>query len=134
MTSKDQVGSAAQTEPVLILIADDEESIGEVLAAFVEELGYTPLVAQNGQQALALARERWPALLITDLMMPILSGTELIMSLRAEAAVRGKAAPPIVLLTAGSARAASQLQVDAILLKPFDLAQIEQAIRELLGS
>lgn len=133
MTNKDLVDPVAQTEPVLILIADDEKPIGEILAAFVEDLGYTPLVAQNGQQALALARERWPALLITDLMMPILSGTELIMSLRAEAAVRGRAAPSIVLLTAGSARAAHQLQVDALLLKPFDLAQLEQTIHRLLG-
>ncbi len=133
MSSRDPLGSAAQTEPVLILIAEDEESIGEMLAMFVKYLGYTPLVAQNGQQALALAREHWPALLITDLMMPMLSGAELILSLRAEAAAQGRAAPPIVLLTAGSARAASQLQVDALLLKPFDLAQLEQVIRRLLG-
>ena len=133
MTGRDPILSPAKTEPVLILIADDEEPIVEMLAAFVEDLGYTPLVAQNGQQALALAREHWPALLITDLMMPMLSGAELILSLRAEAAAHERAAPPIVLLTAGSARAASQLQVDALLLKPFDLDQLEQVIRRLLG-
>ena len=133
MTSRNPVDSAAQAEPVLILIADDEEPIVEMLAAFVEDLGHTPLLAQNGQQALALAREHWPALIITDLMMPMLSGAELVQSLRAEAAARGRAAPPIVLLTAGSARAASQLQVDALVLKPFDLDQLEQVIRRLLG-
>ena len=133
MTSRDPLGSAAQVEPVLILIADDEEPIVEMLAAFVEDLGHTPLVAQNGQQALALAREDRPALIITDLMMPMLSGAELIRSLRAEAATHERAAPPIVLLTAGSARAASQLQVDALVLKPFDLDQLEQVIRRLLG-
>lgn len=133
MTSMEPVGSTVQVEPVLILIADDEEPIAEMLAAFVEDLGHTPLVAQNGQQALALAREYRPALIITDLMMPMLSGAELIQSLRAEAATHKRAAPPIVLLTAGSARAASQLQVDALLLKPFDLDQLEQVIRRLLG-
>jgi two-component system, chemotaxis family, chemotaxis protein CheY len=132
MTGRDPILSPAETEPVLILIADDEEPIVEMLAAFVEDLGHTPLVAQNGQQALSLAREHWPALIITDLMMPMLSGAELILSLRAEAA-HGRAAPPIVLLTAGSARAANQLQVDALLLKPFDLDQLEQVIRRLLG-
>jgi len=56
MTSKEPVTLSAETEPVLILIADDEEPIVEMLAAFVTDLGYTPLVAQNGQQALKLMR------------------------------------------------------------------------------
>jgi two-component system, chemotaxis family, chemotaxis protein CheY len=133
MTSKEPVTLSAETEPVLILIADDEESIVEMLAAFVTDLGYTPLVAQNGQQALKLAREHRPALVITDLMMPMLSGADLILALRAEAADQGRESPPIVLLTAGSTRAASQLQVDMLLLKPVDLDQLEQAIRSLLG-
>ena len=133
MTSKESVTSPVKTEPVLILIADDEEPIVEMLAAFVEDLGFTPLVAQNGQQALELARERWPALIITDLMMPMLNGADLIMALRVEAAAHGKASPPVVLLTAGSARAASHLHVDALLLKPFDLDELEQVIHGLLG-
>ncbi len=132
MTNTEPVTSPEATEPVLILIADDEAPIVEMLAAFVEDLGYTPLLAQNGQQALELARERWPALLITDLMMPMLNGADLIKALRAEAAAHERPTPPIVLLTAGSARAASQLQVDALLIKPFDLDQLEQVIRNLL--
>jgi two-component system response regulator MtrA len=133
MTSREPVTSSAEAEPVLILIVDDEEPIVEMLAAFVEDLGYTPLVAQNGQQALELARERWPALIITDLMMPMLNGADLIKALRTEAAVHGRASPPIVLLTAGSARAARELEVEALLLKPFDLEQLEQVIHRLLG-
>jgi two-component system, chemotaxis family, chemotaxis protein CheY len=132
MTSKDPVKSSVETDPVLILIADDEEPIVEMLAVFVEELGYTPLVAQNGQQALELAREHLPALIITDLMMPMLNGADLVMALRAEAAAHRRTTPPIVLLTAGSARSASQLHVDALLLKPFDLDELEQVIRRLL--
>jgi DNA-binding response OmpR family regulator len=132
MTSKESIPPSAR-EPILILIADDEEPILEMLALFVRELGYTPLVAQNGLQALELARKRWPALVITDLMMPILNGTDLILALRAEAAALQRASPPIVMLTAGSSRAAIQLQVDALVLKPFDLAKLEQVIRRLLG-
>ena len=132
MTSKDSVAPVAAAEPILILIVDDEEPIIEMLATFVAGLGYTPLVAQNGQQALDLARERRPALIITDLMMPIMNGADLILTLRAEAAAQGQVSPPIVLLTAGSRRAASQLSVEAVLLKPFDLTQLEQVIRRLL--
>ena len=132
MTSKDSVAPVAAAEPILILIVDDEEPIIEMLATFVADLGYTPLVAQNGQQALDLARECGPALIITDLMMPVMNGADLIVALRAEAAAQGRASPPIVLLTAGSRRAASQLPVEAVLLKPFDLTQLEQVIRRLL--
>jgi CheY-like chemotaxis protein len=132
MTSKDSLAPVAAAEPILILIVDDEEPIIEMLATFVADLGYTPLVAQNGQQALDLARECGPALIITDLMMPVMNGADLIVALRAEAAAQGRASPPIVLLTAGSRRAASQLPVEAVLLKPFDLTQLEQVIRRLL--
>ncbi len=131
MTSKDSVTPVA-VEPILILIADDEEPIVEMLATFVADLGYTPLVAQNGKQALDIARERGPALIITDLMMPVMNGADLILALRAEAVAQGRTSPPIVLLTAGSKRAASQLPVEALLLKPFDLSQLEKVIRRLL--
>jgi two-component system, chemotaxis family, chemotaxis protein CheY len=132
MTSTDTVAPVATAEPILILIVDDEDSIVELLAIFVTDLGYSPLVAQNGQQALDLAREHGPALIITDMMMPVMNGADLIQALRAEAAAQGRSAPPIVLLTAGSTRVASQLPVEALLLKPIDLAQLEQVIRRLL--
>jgi two-component system, chemotaxis family, chemotaxis protein CheY len=131
MTSKDFVTPVA-VEPILILIADDEEPIVEMLATFVTDLGYTPLVAQSGKQALDLVREHWPALVITDLMMPLMNGVDLILALRAEATAQRRASPPIVLLTAGSKRAASQVPVDALLLKPFDLSQLELVIHRLL--
>ena len=131
MTSKDAV-TAKEAEEILILIADDEEPIVEMLATFVADLGYTPVVAQNGQEALDLARQHEPALIITDLMMPIMNGADLILVLRREAEAQGRASSPIVLLTAGSRRAASKLPVEAVLLKPFDLSQLERVIRRLL--
>jgi CheY-like chemotaxis protein len=133
MTSQDPDFPLAETEPVLILIADDEEAIVEMLEAFLHDLGYTTLVAYNGQQALELAHEHWPALIITDLMMPLMSGADLILSLQKEAPTRGRASPQIVLLTAGSTKIASKLPVDALLPKPFDLIELEQIIHRLLG-
>jgi CheY-like chemotaxis protein len=134
MTSQQRISRSRKTEPFLILIADDEEAIAEMLEAFVTDLGYTPLVARNGQQALMQARDRWPTLVITDLMMPVLSGADLIAALQAEAATHGRASPSIVLLTAGSARVVSHLHVDALLSKPFDLGKLEQVLHRLLGS
>ncbi len=56
------------------LVVEDEPPLAELLARLVEELGYTPVVASHGRQALELARERLPALVLTDLMMPYLDG------------------------------------------------------------
>jgi len=117
----------------LILIVDDEVAIAETLAELISELGYTSLVAYNGQQALKLAREHWPALVITDLMMPLLDGAHLVAELRADAASRNLPVPPMIMLTAVGARAANGVRVDAILSKPFDLDKLEQVIHRLLA-
>ncbi|MEO7000437.1 MAG: response regulator, partial [Ktedonobacterales bacterium] len=60
----------------LVLIVEDEEPIALALAYIVEDAGYTPLVAMHGQQALELARSQHPALILTDLMMPQMSGQD----------------------------------------------------------
>jgi DNA-binding response OmpR family regulator len=119
-------------KPPLILIVDDEISIVEMLAELVMELGYTPLVAYNGQQALALAREHWPALVITDLMMPLLNGVGLIRALRAEAEASKRATPPVVLLSAVHGPALTNADAAAIIPKPFDLEHLEQVMHKLL--
>jgi DNA-binding response OmpR family regulator len=116
-----------------ILIVDDEISIAETLAEFVMELGYTPLVAYNGQQALTQALEHWPILVMTDLMMPLLNGAGLIEALHIEAKKRKKALPPIILLSAVRNQSLPELHVDAIVPKPFDLDHLEQVVYRLLG-
>ena len=117
----------------LVLIAEDEEPIAETIAYVVEEAGYTPRVAYHGQQALEMARAEWPALLITDLMMPHLNGAGLIAALRADAARSGAAVPPIILLTAASLTQARAAGADVVMRKPFALAELEDLLHRLLG-
>ena len=121
------------TESLLILIVDDEIPIAEILAEFVRELGYIPLVAYNGQQALALVREHWPALVITDHMMPLMDGMALIQALRMEATVHQMIPPPIILLSAVGRSVLTDVHVDAKLSKPFDLNELERLIQSLSG-
>lgn len=125
---------AAGGGPLLILIADDERPIAAVIAALVDDLGYQARVAADGRQALALARAAWPALLITDLMMPGLAGDQLIAALRAEAAARGCPAPPAILLTAAEGARAAAAGADATLPKPFDLGELERQVARLLAA
>lgn len=125
-------GADGTPSSTVVLIAEDERVIAEVLADVVADAGYEPIVATHGRRALELARERWPALVITDLMMPFLDGDELIAALREEAAARGQAAVPVILLTAGGANRARAAGADAVLRKPFDLAALETLMHRFL--
>lgn len=124
------------TEPTpgVVLIVDDDKPIADFVATVVAEAGYTPLVATRGAQALELARAQWPALLITDLMLPFMNGDTLIAALRAAAESTGQAAPPVVLMTAASLRYAQAAGAEEILCKPFDLADLEALLGRFLGA
>jgi len=54
----------------LILIVDDEEEIRQLLKEFLEKNDFEVMVAEDGQQALKLAGEQVPDLLITDMLLP----------------------------------------------------------------
>ena len=116
----------------LVLIAEDEEPIAEVVATVVEDAGYTPRLAAHGREALELARAEQPALLITDLMMPYLNGAELIAALRSDAAAGGQAPLPVILMTAAGPAQARAAGADAVLRKPFELLELDALIRRFL--
>lgn len=122
----------AQPEPALVLIAEDEEPIAELLAYLVADAGHTPLIAPHGRAALELARARRPALLIVDLMMPYLTGTDLIAALRADAAADGHVAPPAILVTGAGPRQALAAGADVVLYKPFEVVEIDALLRRFL--
>lgn len=119
--------------PHHILIAEDDAPIAGVLAALVADLGYHPLLAADGQRALDLAQATWPVLVLSDLMMPRLSGAELIAALRTVAAATGQAPPPVILLTAAGLQHTPGAGAAAVLSKPFDLDELERLIALLLA-
>ncbi|HUY76757.1 MAG TPA: response regulator [Ktedonobacterales bacterium] len=124
--------SAPSVDQFLVLIVDDDEPITDTLAYIVMEAGYTAEVALRGQQALALASVHWPALLITDLMMPQMTGAQLIVALRTAAATLDLPAPPCVLTTAAGAHAIQAANADAVLLKPFSIDEVEAILHRFL--
>jgi CheY-like chemotaxis protein len=60
-----------------ILLVEDEHRVREAVQGLLESLGYDVLAAADGQEALALCRDRQPALVVTDLVMPKMGGREL---------------------------------------------------------
>src|SRR5215469_12916113 len=58
----------------LVLVVDDEPSVAESVELLVQQAGYQALVAHSGQEALAKAGQQWPAVVISDVMMPRMDG------------------------------------------------------------
>jgi DNA-binding response OmpR family regulator len=127
------IPAEAVADASVVLIVDDDKPIADFVAAVVAEAGYTPVVATRGQQALQLARAQWPALLITDLMLPFMSGAALIAALQAAGAAAGRPTPFVIAMTAAGLRAARAVDADAILFKPFDLDDLEALLKRFLG-
>ena len=117
-----------------ILCVDDEPEILDLLGEFLQMLGHNVVLAKNGQegwQLFAAAPESFD-LLITDERMPGMSGLELIGRIRAQ----GNTLPVIV--ASGHMgdeldKSATDLQVAAIIPKPFRLAEFQEIIASLEG-
>jgi two-component system sensor histidine kinase/response regulator len=112
-----------------ILVADDEEYIADVIAILLEDEGYRVLRAKNGAEALALAEGEHPDLVVSDVMMPLLSGLELARELRDRENGYG---PPIILCSA--VRPPSNLPERTVFMaKPFDIETLTATVRALLA-
>jgi DNA-binding response OmpR family regulator len=81
----------------LVLVAEDDEDILELVVFDLEDEGYEVVTARDGEAAVALALERRPDLILLDVAMPGLDGYEVTRRLRADEATRST---PVVLLTA----------------------------------
>jgi CheY-like chemotaxis protein len=111
----------------IILIVDDEPDVLFLLRLTLEHAGYRVEEAPHGAAALETIRRLLPDLVITDLMMPVVDGRELIQRLRERAET---AALPIMLL---SASPDNRSGADRVMRKPFDPRQLMRAIEELVG-
>lgn len=110
-----------------ILLADDDELIVDVLRHQLEREGYAVVAANNGIQALALARTSQPDLVLLDVMMPGLQGWEVCREIRRESAV------PILMLTTSGEETdrvlGLELGADDYIVKPFSFRELVARIR-----
>ena len=113
-----------------IVVIDDEESVRDVVKAYLEKDGFTVYVAANGREGLALAERRSPDLIVLDLMLPDISGEEICQEVRSRSDV------PIVMLTA---KASEDERIggliagaDDYLVKPFSPRELVARVRAVL--
>jgi CheY-like chemotaxis protein len=115
-----------------ILIVDDEFGLAELIADILGENGYETSIAINGELGLAMLRERRPALVLMDLMMPVLSGPEMLRQMKSDPAV---ADIPVVIMTAlpEAVPRERELAHEAVLQKPFTPERLFEVLRGILG-
>lgn len=118
----------------VILVADDEAHILHVVSLKLRNAGYEVLTAGDGEEALELAMQHRPDLVITDYQMPELTGLELARRLREHAAT---ASTPVIMITARGAGLSQpeieQTNIASVLSKPFSPREILQRVQSLLG-
>jgi two-component system, OmpR family, phosphate regulon response regulator PhoB len=116
-----------------VLIAEDEADIRDLLAFHLERDGYEVSRARTGTEALRLAQERHPDLLVLDLMLPEMNGLEVCRRLRQDAATAGL---PIVMLTAKGDEVdrvvGLEMGADDYIVKPFSPKEVVARVRAVL--
>lgn len=117
-----------------ILVADDESHILNVVSLKLRNAGYRVFTARDGQEALEIALQEQPDLLITDFHMPQLSGLELCMKLKQETSIRP--IPAIMLTARGYHLEPQDTESSGILRmisKPFSPRHLLAAVEEVIG-
>jgi two-component system response regulator ResD len=115
-----------------ILVVDDEPTIGDVVARYLERAGYETRVAGDGNKALALHDEHAADLIVLDLMLPGVDGLEVMRRIRKDR----KRRPAIILLTAKGEETdrivGLRLGADDYVVKPFSPAELVARVDAVL--
>jgi two-component system response regulator MprA len=114
----------------LVLVVEREPHVRELESFFLNEAGYSVDFAEDGVAALALARERHPAIIVTEIMVPKLDGLALCRAIKQDPELADTVVLVFSILAAhGRARDAG---ADAFLIKPLAEQRLVQTVRELL--
>jgi DNA-binding response OmpR family regulator len=116
--------------PTRILVVDDEPAVTDLLAYNLRRDGFEPLLAADGWEALRLARQFHPDLVLLDLMIPEIDGLDVCRQLRKTSSV------PIIMLTARGEEidrvVGLELGADDYVCKPFGVRELLARIRAVL--
>ena len=114
----------------LILIVDDEAKLREMIRLYLEQEGFRVAEAKNGREALFVARDVKPDLVILDLMMPEMNGSEFMRQFSKESDT------PVIMLTANVSDMDKilglELGADDYVTKPFNVRELTARVRAVL--
>lgn len=118
----------------IVLVVEDDPTILQLLEVNFEMEGFAVLKAEDGQIGLEQAKEHHPDIIVSDVMMPNLSGIELVEALRADDATKHI---PVILLSAKAqgtdVRSGIDAGADEYVTKPFEPLDLIDRVNALLG-
>lgn len=109
-----------------VLVVDDEDALVELLHIVLTDAGYRVVTAHNGQEALAVVAREVPAVIISDVMMPVMDGYMLLRTVRQQGL-----AVLVIFVSAYRLDRTRVPQPDAYVAKPYDLDAIEALVAQL---
>ncbi len=113
-----------------ILVVEDDGGILEFLSTLLEDEDYEVITAHNGEEGLTCLATKRPAVVLCDLMTPVLGGREMCQRMQANALYR---AIPFVLMSAvSSAVKQADCHYAVVLTKPFDLSDLLKTVARLV--
>jgi CheY-like chemotaxis protein len=123
-----------ETEPPLILFAEDNQANIDTISDYLSGRGYRLVLANNGQDVISIAKEQKPDLILMDIQMPQIDGLEATRQIRTDSEL---ANIPIIALTAlamsGDREKCIEAGASEYLTKPVRLKQLTHAIEQLLN-
>lgn len=127
-------GESTDSASTLVLVVDDLPDMRELVGNSLRRRNYRVMTAPNGKLGVEMAQKVRPDLIITDWMMPQMTGPELIEELKADASL---SSVPIVLVTAKSDEESrligTEIGADAFLGKPFNDQELGSIVKNLLS-
>ena len=115
-----------------VLVAEDDRELRATISEYLQGEGFDVVAAQNGAEAMAAARAERPDVLVLDLNMPRMDGSEVLEAWTASAELKDV---PVLLVSARPelTQVAERYQVRASLAKPFDMDVVCAVIEQLLA-
>ena len=121
-----------------VLVVDDEPTIAEVVSRYLARAGYETRMAADGPQAIELAGQQRPDLVVLDLMLPGLDGLEVMRRLRELGETGPRERVAVILLTAKGEESdrviGLRLGADDYVVKPFSPAELVARVDAVLGA
>jgi DNA-binding response OmpR family regulator len=112
-----------------VLVVDDDPEIADTMAEVLDFEGYSVAIARDGGQAMDRIPKFVPDVILLDLMMPLMTGFEVLERLREQ-----RNTTPVVVVSANQGYEASDLNVAGKVRKPFGLTQLLDAVTAALQS
>jgi DNA-binding response OmpR family regulator len=126
--------SSSSSQQHSILVVDDTVDVLQVLSRRIESWGYKALTTSSGEEALRIAEEHLPSVILLDIMMPKMKGREVCSRLKANPKTQHI---PVIFLTAlglaDHVKAGMDLGADDYIVKPFEPVELKERIEICLA-